>query len=58
MLCSVNEFWNTIIRLRFSERKICGDFLKGKYVTKCHVYYSYTYNHHRITVRHICASDV
>ena len=44
MLCSVNELWNTI--------KGC-DFLKGKYVTKCHVYYSYTYNHHRITVRHI-----
>ena len=22
------------------------------------MYYSYTYNHHRITVRHICASDV
>ena len=23
-------------------------------MTKCHVYYCYTYNHHRITVRHIC----
>ena len=33
------------------------DFLKGKYVTKCHVYYLYTYYHHRITVGHICVSD-